>query len=128
MRAIQDVLDSAPRGFSTAMAEEEPYRFSLATQAQRTMAAALGVFNFVGVVAGRQTVHLRTHMSRVDEPREQLDTVSSFLSPPLSDCVRHRVYLRSYQRLFFKGRAEQRTSVSSLSPTKMFDYMALNLP
>ena len=36
------------------MAEEEPYRFSLATQAQRTMAAALGVFNFVGVVAGRQ--------------------------------------------------------------------------
>ena len=48
--AIQQILDAAPRGFSTAMAEEEPYRFSLATQAQRTMAAALGVFNFVGVV------------------------------------------------------------------------------
>lgn len=48
--AVQDVLAAAPRGFSTAMAEEEPYEFSLATQAQRTMAAALGVFNFVGVV------------------------------------------------------------------------------
>jgi hypothetical protein len=47
---IQEVLDAMPRGFSTAMAEEEPYRFSLATQAQKTMAAALGVFNFVGVV------------------------------------------------------------------------------
>jgi hypothetical protein len=31
------------------MAEEEPFAFSLATAAQRTMAAALGVFNFVGV-------------------------------------------------------------------------------
>ena len=46
---IREVLDAMPRGFSTAMAEEEPYRFSLATQGQRTMAAALGVFNFVGV-------------------------------------------------------------------------------
>jgi hypothetical protein len=45
------VLNAAPRGFSTAMAEEEEIRFSLATQSQRTMAAALGVFNFVGVVA-----------------------------------------------------------------------------
>lgn len=48
---IEAVLDAAPRGFSTAMAEEEEIRFSLATQSQRTMAAALGVFNFVGVVA-----------------------------------------------------------------------------
>lgn len=48
--AIQEVLDAAPRGFSTSLAEEETYRFSLATQGQRTMAAALGVFNFVGVV------------------------------------------------------------------------------
>jgi hypothetical protein len=48
---IEAVLNAAPRGFSTAMAEEEEIRFSLATQSQRTMAAALGVFNFVGVVA-----------------------------------------------------------------------------
>jgi len=49
-QGIQEVLDAAPRGSSTAMAEEEPYQFSLATKGQRTMAAALGVLNFVGVV------------------------------------------------------------------------------
>lgn len=48
---IEAVLDAAPRGFSTAMAEEEEIAFSLATRSQKTMAAALGVFNFVGVVA-----------------------------------------------------------------------------
>jgi hypothetical protein len=41
---IEAVLNAAPRGFSAAMAEEEEIRFSLATQSQRTMAAALGVF------------------------------------------------------------------------------------
>ena len=46
------VLQSAEmRGFSTGAAEEEEIAFSLATQSQKTMAAALGVFNFVGVVA-----------------------------------------------------------------------------
>ena len=51
--AIQAVLDEIPRelGVTTSVAEEETYRFSLATGGQRTMAAALGVFNFVGVVA-----------------------------------------------------------------------------
>ena len=48
---IEAVLETAPRGFSTAMAEEEEISFSLATRSQKTMAAALGVFNFVGVVA-----------------------------------------------------------------------------
>ena len=48
---IEAVLETAPRGFSTAMAEEEEIAFSLATRSQKTMAAALGVFNFVGVVA-----------------------------------------------------------------------------
>ena len=47
---IREVLDAAPRGLSTGVAEEEEVRFSLATGGQRTMAAALGVFNFVGVV------------------------------------------------------------------------------
>ena len=47
------MLDEIPRelGVTTSVAEEETYRFSLATGGQRTMAAALGVFNFVGVVA-----------------------------------------------------------------------------
>ena len=51
--AIQAVLDEIPRelGVTTSVAEEERYKFSLATGGQRTMAAALGVFNFVGVVA-----------------------------------------------------------------------------
>lgn len=51
--AVQAVLDEIPRelGVTTSVAEEETYRFSLATGGQRTMAAALGVFNFVGVVA-----------------------------------------------------------------------------
>ena len=51
--AIQAVLDEIPRELrvTTSVAEEEPYRFSLATGKQRTMALALGVFNFVGVVA-----------------------------------------------------------------------------
>ena len=51
--AIQAVLDEIPRELrvTTSVAEEEPYRFSLATGGQRTMALALGVFNFVGVVA-----------------------------------------------------------------------------
>jgi len=31
-QGIQEVLDAAPRGSSTAMAEEEPYQFSLATK------------------------------------------------------------------------------------------------
>lgn len=51
--AVQAVLDEIPRelGVTTSVAEEDTYRFSLATGGQRTMAAALGVFNFVGVVA-----------------------------------------------------------------------------
>ncbi len=49
---IEAVLSSAEmRGYSTGAAEEEQIAFSLATSSQRTMACALGVFNFVGVVA-----------------------------------------------------------------------------
>ena len=48
---MESVLASAPRGFSAAMAEEEEIKFSLATRAQKSGAVALGVFNFVGVVA-----------------------------------------------------------------------------
>jgi len=50
LASVNEVIRNAPRGFSTGVAEEETYKFSLATQAQRGMVVALGLFNFVGVV------------------------------------------------------------------------------
>ena len=67
-------------GFSTAMAEEEPYVFSLATQAQRTMAAGLGALNFVGVVVlGRLCVD-----TQIVAQKAQLVQAVSALLPGLS--------------------------------------------
>ena len=67
-------------GFSTAMAEEEPYVFSLATQAQRAMAAGLGALNFVGVVVlGRLCVD-----PQIVAQKAQLVQAVSALLPGLS--------------------------------------------